>query len=81
MSLDNFKPAGAFVENTIRPMMREFSDLVYEFSKIDLIPGKEIPKILRGLFVLAIFTAITDVIKSVLCTAIIGYAAWMICRS
>ena len=80
MMLDNLKPIGAFVENTIRPMMEEATKLAGELGRYDIIPNRDIPKILRGFFILQIVSILAETIKTILCTAIIGYVAWMIAQ-
>ena len=74
----DLKPYGAFAEHTLRPLIEEFTALLKELGRYDLVPTRDIPKILRGFFKLELVRMIFDAVKTVICTAIIGYVAWTI---
>lgn len=76
----DLKPYGAFIEHTIRPLFEESESLLKALSVFNL-KKEDISKILNKIAICHIFTVIIDALKTIICTAIIGYAAWTISRS
>jgi len=72
----DFKPYGAFIEHTIRPLLEEL-ELVTKKLKIRNFDATYIAKEFIKLHIKA--TAI-EAIKTIICTAIIGYVAWTIAQ-
>ena len=77
----DLRPYGAFIEHTIRPLFEESEGLLKEFTKLD-INKEDINKLLSGVTIIHIFDTIVEFLKTTICTAIIGYAAYQIsCRT
>lgn len=76
----DLKPYGAFIENTLRPMLEELTELAGELGRYDLVPQRDIPKILRNLFIGHLVSVIMDALKTIICVAIMGYVAWKMSR-
>ena len=70
----DLKPYGAFIEYTIRPLIEELKQ-VKVIRDVDL--NEALKRVLR-IHVISIFV---EAIKTIICTAIIGYVAWTIARS
>lgn len=76
----DLKPYGAFIENTIRPLFAESETLLKEFFRLNL-TKEDLEKCLQQIGKLHLITIILDSIKTVICTAIVGYVAWTISQS
>lgn len=72
----DLKPYGAFVENTIRPLIVELN-LVSKKLKIRNFDANIIVKEFVKLHIRA---TIIEALKTIVCTTIIGYVAWTISR-
>ena len=72
----DLKPYGAFIEHTIRPLIEELGLLCdrYQIRSVDCNFA------IRKLAKIHIISTLVEAIKTVICTAIIGYVAWTISR-
>ena len=68
----DLKPYGAFVEHTIRPLIEESDTLLKAISKLDL-KKQDVEKTIKGIAFLHVFTTVLDIIKTIICTIIVGY--------
>ena len=66
----DLKPYGAFIENTIRPLLEEVR--ILGLQNID------INKAIKKATILHVVGAVVEAIKTIVCTAIIGYVAYRI---
>ena len=74
----DLKPYGAFVENTVRPMLEELTLLATELGRYDLVPQRDIPKIIRNWMICFIVSVIFDFLKTIGSLIIIGFIVWKI---
>ena len=70
----DLKPYGAFVEYTIRP-------LIEELKQVKVIRDVDINQAIKEVLKIHVFSVIMETIKTITCTAIIGYVAWTISQS
>lgn len=76
----DLKPYGAFIEHTIRPLFEEsetFVKLVKDYG----ITIDDFRALMKKVAVLHTFSIVIDMIKTVTCTAIVGFVAWKISAS
>jgi len=75
----DLKPYGAFIEHTIRPLFEE-SEMFVKMVKDYGITIDDFRTLTKKVAILHIFCIIIDMIKTITCTAIIGFTAWKICQ-
>jgi len=73
----DLKPYGAFIEHTIRPLF-EASETFVKLVKDYGITINDFRALMRKVAILHTFCIVIDMIKTITCTAIIGFAAWKI---
>lgn len=77
--IENWKPIGAFIENTIRPLIEEMKWLLQELDHLGVkITERNIISITDRIFKRAMRLAIISLIQNVSIAAIIGY---VLCRT
>lgn len=75
--IDNLKPFGGFIENTIRPILDELHWLFEEMDKKGLkVTESNLLAILNKVAYLQIITLLLDILKSVLVAGIVCYSLW-----
>ena len=67
----DLKPYGAFIEFTIRP-------LIEELKQIRIIKDVDVTAVVKQVISAHLITILIEAIKTIICTAIIGYVAWKI---
>ena len=70
LKIDDFKPLGAFIENTVRPIMSELKTLGLDIS----IDG--INKVLGKIVLAHIISSFFYMVRDITVIAIIGYIVW-----
>ena len=75
----DLKPYGAFIENTIRPLIGESDVFINEMERLG-INKQDIKHVIKGIALSHVFSVTMETIKTIICTAIIGYVAWTISR-
>ena len=75
----DLKPYGAFIENTIRPLINESDIFIKEMERLN-ITKQDIKQVIKGIALSHAFSVTMETIKTIVCTAIIGYVAWTISR-
>lgn len=76
----DLKPYGAFIEHTVRPLFEESELLLKQLEKAGL-SLNDIQPIFKRIGQLHFAALIIEAVKTIICTAIIGYVAWTISRS
>lgn len=75
----DLKIYGAFIENTIRPLIEESESMLSKFAMFNF-TSSDIKSFLKRLAVIHVCDSLIEAIKTITCTAIIGYVAWTISR-
>jgi len=80
MSLNDFKPLGAFIENTIRPIIQEAGDIIAELQRAGIgLTEENISNLVTKIVDAHIKTVFIESIKTIIIAGIIAYT-WMICQ-
>jgi hypothetical protein len=74
MKMLDLKPYGAFIEFTIRP-------LIEELKQVKIIRGMDVELAIKNVISAHIKALLIEAIKTIICTAIIGFVAWKISAS
>lgn len=78
-SLNDIKPLGAFIENTIRPLIAEAGDILYEFQKQGFnLTEENLTKFTKQIALLHLRTVIIQAIRDILIGLLIAGALWKI---
>lgn len=79
LSLNDWKPLGAFIENTIRPVLDESKWLLAELDKQGFqINEKNITTLIKTISNIHFKTLIMDSIRTIIITGIICWTLWKI---
>jgi hypothetical protein len=77
--IDYMKPVGAFLENTIRPLIKETKWLLDEFEKKGIkVTEENIQKVTKNLFDCYIKYALVEFAQNIFITIIVSFTIWMI---
>ena len=77
----DLKPYGAFVENTIRPLLDEFKDVIGELSKYGLNFSEDsLARLSKPFFKLYVYSLIADVIKTMVTVGSVCLVAYLVLR-
>ena len=79
--IDNLKPYGAFIENTIRPLFEEVRymlDIAQE-SGLNL-TEKNLSKVLNMTGRWYLINTLIESAKTIIIVGIVSYTAWLICK-
>lgn len=79
LSLSDIKPLGAFVENTIRPILAEFSELLKECQKQGInLTEENIVRVVKQITGLHLKTVIIQAIRDITIAIIAAGILWKI---
>ena len=82
LSLNDIKPLGAFIENTIRPLISEAGDILYEFQRQGInITEENLTKFTKEIANLHLRTVIIEAIRDIIIGLLIAGAVWTIYQS
>jgi hypothetical protein len=77
--IDYMKPVGAFLENTIRPLIKETKWLLDEFEQKGIkVTEENIQKVTKNLFDCYIKYALVELVQNIFITIIVSFTIWMI---
>ena len=75
----DLKPYGAFIENTIRPLLEEFKWLLLELEKKGLkISEQSLGQIIKQVAKLHMKSLMISLMRDVIVTLIIGFVVWQV---
>jgi len=78
-SLNDIKPLGAFIENTIRPLIGEAGDILYEFQRQGIqITEENIIKFTKQVAHLHFRTVVIQALRDIIIAIIIAGVLWKI---
>lgn len=79
--MNNLKPLGGFIENTIRPLIEEMRWFIEELDKRGLrISESNIRNITNYVFWRALILSILGFLEHIIIALIIGFVLWKTCR-
>lgn len=79
LSLNDIKPLGAFVENTLRPMLEEAGDILFEFQRQGInITEENLVRYTKEVAKAHLITVIVQAIRDIIIAFIIAGVAWKI---
>lgn len=82
LSLNDIKPLGAFIENTIRPLIQEAGDILAEFQRQGIsVTEKNITEYTKRIALLHLRTIIIQAIRDIIIAIIIAGTLWKIYQS
>ena len=77
MQLNDIKPLGAFIENTIRPIIAEFGDLLFEFQRQGIqVTEHNITNLCKSVAYIHLKTVVIQAIRDVIIAVIVGAILW-----
>jgi len=79
LSLNDIKPLGAFVENTLRPMLEEAGDILFEFQRQGInITEENLVRYTKEVAKAHLITVVVQAIRDIIIAVIIAGVAWKI---
>ncbi len=82
LSLNDIKPLGAFVENTLRPMLDKAGDILFEFQRQGInITEENLVRYAREVANAHLKTVVIQAVRDIVIALIIVGALWTIYRS
>ena len=77
----DIKPYGAFIENTIRPLLEEVRQLldIAKSNGLDL-TERNIARVVKSTGQWYLLNSLLESFRNILITMIVCYTAWMICK-
>ena len=79
LSLNDIKPLGAFIENTIRPFILEAKDILSEFERQKIpITESNISSFIKKISIIHLRTIIIQAIRDIIIAIIIATVLWKI---
>lgn len=82
LSLNDIKPLGAFIENTIRPVLSECGDILHEFQRQGInVTQDNLIKYTKTIAYIHLKTIIIQAIRDVVIAIIIAGVLWTTSQS
>lgn len=82
LSLNDIKPLGAFIENTIRPVLAEAGDILHEFQRQGINVNQDnLIAYTKTIANIHLRTVIIQAIRDIIIAVIIAGVLWTIYRS
>ena len=79
LSLNDIKPLGAFIENTIRPMLDEAGDILFEFQRQGInVTQDNLIEYTKTIANIHLRTVIIQAIRDIIIAIIIAGVLWKI---
>lgn len=76
--IDNFKPLGAFVENTVRPLLEESKELIKDINKAGLpLTEDNLTKFFKGVVNVHLKTMFYQFLTTLVISGVVIYFIWM----
>lgn len=82
LSLNDIKPLGAFVENTLRPLLDKAGDILFEFQRQGInITEENIVRYTKEVAKAHMVTVVIQAIRDIIIASIIAGVLWTIYQS